>query len=254
LTSQYVSLLARSNPINLARIALARVFARDATVCSDGIKLVIGTHQGEGAVCALQGRKYEEIERFLAVAKRLPQGLFFDLGANIGTYAVRVAAENPHLHVVAIEALPWNRDRVRCSAILNGCLVDVPDFGISDTAGSATIPLQSVGRASVRAPAPTGSITIDTTTLDALADRYAPGKLRLLKIDLDGMCMKALTGGLETISRCETIIYFENDCGVAQYLRNLGYKVGSMESGTLSQTDIGWALWAVPPSMIGAVS
>lgn len=254
MTSDNISLIARSNPLNLAKIAVARILGRDATVTSDGIKLVIGTHRGEGAVCALQGRQYEEIERFLAVAKRLPRGLFFDLGANIGTYAVRVAAENPHLRVVAIEALPWNRARIRCSSGLNRCLVDVPDFGISDTVGSATIPLQSAGRASVRAPAPEGSITIDTTTLDALAESYAPGKLRLLKIDLDGMCMQALTGGLETISRCETIIYFENDCGVAQYLRTLGYKVGSMESGTLSETDIGWALWAVPPSMIGSIS
>jgi FkbM family methyltransferase len=176
------------------------------------------------------------------------------LGANVGTYAVRVAAENPHLRVVAIEALPWNRGRIRCSAGLNGCVVDVPDFGISDAAGSATIPLQSAGRASVRAPTPTGSITIDTTTLDALAESYAPRKLRLLKIDLDGMCMQALTGGLETISQCETVIYFENDSGVSQYLRKVGYRVGSMESGTLSETDIGWALWAVPPKLMGAIS
>ena len=106
MTNHYVSLLARSNPINLAKIAVARILGRDATVSSDGIKLVIGTHRGEGAVCALQGREYEEIGRFLAIAKRLPQGLFFDLGANIGTYAIRVAAENPHIRVVAIEALP----------------------------------------------------------------------------------------------------------------------------------------------------
>jgi FkbM family methyltransferase len=254
LTNHYVSLLARSNPINLAKIAVARILGRDATVSSDGIKLVIGTHRGEGAVCALQGREYEEIGRFLAIAKRLPQGLFFDLGANIGTYAIRVAAENPHIRVVAIEALPWNRGRIRRSAGLNGCLVDVPDFGISDTVGSTTIPLQSPGRASVRAPAPQGSITIKTITLDALAAHYAPATLRLLKVDLDGMCMEALTGGLKTVSRRETIIYFENDSGASQYLRNLGYKVGSMESGTLSETDIGWALWAIPPSMIGSVS
>ena len=106
MTGHDISLLTRSNPIDVARIAVARILGRDATVSSYGIRLVIGTHRGEGAVCALQGREYEEMERFLAVAKRLPQGLFFDLGANIGTYALRVAAENQHLRVVAIEALP----------------------------------------------------------------------------------------------------------------------------------------------------
>ena len=106
----------------------------------------------------------------------------------------------------------------------------------------------------MRAPAPQGSITIKTITLDALAAHYAPATLRLLKVDLEGMCMEALTGGLKTVSRRETIIYFENDSGASQDLRNLGYKVGSMESGTLSETDIGWALWAIPPSMIGSVS
>ena len=68
MTSDNISLIARSNPLNLAKIAVARILGRDATVTSDGIKLVIGTHRGEGAVCALQGRQYEEIERFLAVA------------------------------------------------------------------------------------------------------------------------------------------------------------------------------------------
>ena len=121
-------------------------------------------------------------------------------------------------------------------------------------AGRVTIPLQSRGRASVRAPKPEGSIEIKTTTLDALAERYAPGMLRLLKIDLDGMCMQALTGGLKTIARRETIVYFENDAGVSHYLRNLGYRVGSMESGKLFETETGWALWAVPPQLMGAIS
>ena len=247
--------IAGRHPVKTAKIAAARILGLDATVTSDGIKLVIGTHKGEGAVCAFSGRDYEEMQRFMTFAAQMPGGsLFFDLGANIGAYAVRVATEIPQIYVVAIEALPRNRDRIRRAAKLNGCLVDVPEFGISDTSDPATIPLESPGRASVRAANPRESITIETTTVDALAEHYAPRSLRMLKIDVDGMCMKTLAGGVKTISKRETIIYFENDPGVPQFLRDLGYWVGSLAGGSLLETDTGSSLWAIPHTMLGLVS
>ena len=253
MTRETVGLVLKTNPLNLAKVAAARLSGKDAVVDSGGIKLVIGTRRGEGVFCALKGRQYEEIIRFLRIAQHINAGsLFLDVGANIGTYAVRVAKQNPSLRVVAIEALPWNRARIRRSAELNRCAVETPECGISDVEGTCTVPLQSQGRASVRAPQPIGSVTFPTVTIDHLAKLYESTPLRLLKIDVDGMCQQALQGGITTLSQCQTVIYFENDAGVANFLRGLGYVVGSWGTDQFKETDEGWALWALPPSFVAS--
>jgi hypothetical protein len=68
------------------------------------------------------------------------------------------------------------------------------------------------------------------------------------------MCQRALQGGIATLSQCQTVIYFENDAGVASFLRGLGYVVGSWEADQFKETDDGWALWALPPFVASAPS
>jgi FkbM family methyltransferase len=240
--------LARRHPLQAFRILLGRVLNRDAVVECDGIRLQVGTHLGEGAICALQGRGYEEIDRFLKIARQLPaDSLFFDVGANVGTYAIRVAKQAPQVRVCAIEALPRNRDRIRRSAGLNGCTVEIPDVAISETEGEARIPLESKGRASILASNAAEVVIVKTATIDALVAGRAPTSLRLLKVDVDCMCLSALKGGLQTLSMLNTVIYFENDPGVPQFLRKLGYRVGCYTNGEFVETDKGWTLWALPP-------
>lgn len=67
-----------------------------------------------------------------------PSFHFIDLGANVGTYAIFVAIQNPSSRVLAIEPHPFLIPRLRENIALNRANVTVIPFAISDAPGVVT--------------------------------------------------------------------------------------------------------------------
>jgi hypothetical protein len=76
------------------------------------------------------------------------------------------------------------------------------------------------------------TVEIDSITLDSLVDRYKLSKIDFLKIDVEGHELQVLQGSTKVLTEYRPTIIYENwdgvhDCNlpVAEYLRNMGYKL-----------------------------
>jgi FkbM family methyltransferase len=137
-----------------------------------------------------------DVELRRVILPLLRQGdLVVDVGANFGFWAL--AAANRGCRVVAIEPIPRTRELLVANATRNGLQdhLEVVSDAMSDAVGELTvmIPAGERGRASAH-PEPATNMeefTVAATTLDNLVgDRH----VRLLKIDVEGHEVSALSG------------------------------------------------------------
>jgi FkbM family methyltransferase len=142
-----------------------------------------------------------------------PGDVVVEAGANIGAHTVPLARRvGPLGRVYAYEPQRVVHQLLCTNVTLNGLLnVHVYRAGMGAAAGSlgvAECDFENVGNfGGVSLGYGVGRELVPVVTLDSLAlDR-----LRLLKIDVEGMEENVLEGGQETIARLRPILYVEND-------------------------------------------
>jgi FkbM family methyltransferase len=137
-------------------------------------------------------------------------GLFVDVGANFGWFTglfSLLAGEDGH--VVAIEPEPNNfallGENVRINGLRNVSLHAVP---VGEKPKAVTMRLASrgnPGRHSIDEQVDgTGGAT-QLVTLDELLQPW-PGRIALLKMDIEGYEIDALRGATETLARCDRML------------------------------------------------
>jgi FkbM family methyltransferase len=162
----------------------------------------------------------------------LSQGdVVVDVGANIGTHAVLFARlVGPEGGVHAFEPQRLSYQMLCANAALNGQTnIYARQVGLSDAPGEARVPipdLQVGGNfGNFRLEAHQQGECVPVVTLDSLT---LP-KVRLLKIDVEGMEAKVLRGGRKLIARDKPVILVENNIadnssGLVSLLGDLGYR------------------------------
>ena len=154
-----------------------------------------------------------------AAAKQI-EGLFFDVGANTGLYALLAACASKHLAVHAFEPYPPALDALRRNIVLNrmGDRISICPSALGESPGRKLlyIPLQDHGlmesSASLNAEFKaehSGTIDIDVTTIDAYVASLRPATVGLLKIDVESTEHQVLAGGLVTMERDRPLIVLE---------------------------------------------
>lgn len=133
------------------------------------------------------------------LVQKLRNGLFVDVGANMGRYSV-MAARNGN-RVIAVEPSPQTAACLRATAARNGLqhLITVVEVAASDHDGMATFEVATDSSVSHleggRRDDPKihikGKVQVKTFTLDTL---LAGEKPSLIKIDVEGMDAKVLRG------------------------------------------------------------
>ena len=165
-----------------------------------------------------------------------------DVGANLGLHTSALArAVGPRGRVVAVEPLDELAERLERNVELNGLSnVQVVRQGVSSASGRAVIFVPPAG-ASNRGEASLhdrgiGALQrdVDVTTVDSLVEARRLGRLRLVKIDVEGHEVAVLRGARECLRHHRPVVVFEHDppawiaAGAtweeaAAILRELGY-------------------------------
>jgi FkbM family methyltransferase len=129
-----------------------------------------------------------------------------DVGANVGLVSLPLCARvGPAGTVWAIEPLPRNVDRLIAIKTQNGLsqLHVIPAaLGAADGQGALHVPTsRGSGWASLVKEAHSDiALTVPVRALDSLvAEAHVPGRLRLIKIDVEGFEPQVLEGARETI-------------------------------------------------------
>lgn len=180
------------------------------------------SHNGQEALLSLPLRidytillssTWEDVERDFVAGLSLEEGVVIDVGANVGIYSIALAKSHPKLKVIAVEASPaifqWlatncNLNKLSNVTLINAAISDqdniatefyerdsmstmhkefLLDFGIGGEK-------ENIARSQVM-----------TRTLDSIIQNANLSKISLLKLDIEGEEIQALTGATNSLSQ-----------------------------------------------------
>jgi FkbM family methyltransferase len=149
-----------------------------------------------------------------------PDGIVIDVGAHAGQFSKLFARMAPQGHVYAFEPSAYARSILAKALAFNrlGNVTVVP-AGLSDEAQTAVLhtPLKvssawGFGTAHLGAGASEDADqTVSLMRLDEFAARAGLSRLDLIKADIEGWEMRALTGGEATLRRFRPVLLLEVD-------------------------------------------
>lgn len=141
-----------------------------------------------------------------------PDDVCLDIGANVGALTLAMAKIVGNKgSVYSFEPGPRNFDRLSYNIKLNkkfaGIIKPIAK-GISDQEGKLywEEEMHNLGNAGLKNK---GTIEVPVTTIDQFFDDKSLRKIDFVKIDIEGMELEALKGGLNTWKKYEPIFYFE---------------------------------------------
>lgn len=142
---------------------------------------------------------YEEVTSDFFV-RRLPQdGVFLDLGANIGTITIPLKKRRADARIVCVEAAPWllhylednlSRNRFTDIKTIGKALYDKDDEVLEFYS-----PGEKFGKGSLSPIYTTEGVKVCTITLDALVRQLGLERTHLIKIDVEGYEYHVFKGG-----------------------------------------------------------
>lgn len=183
----------------------------DTPLVIQGITYYVGLRSNESALFRelTERSAYDAVPGF--VAQR--DWIVFDVGANIGIFAVAQARRGARVY--AFEPNPEPRRRLVKTVQANGLdqAITVLPYALSSEAGHGTLSIQdnyTPGAAITVTPPswnePAAGAAIDVTTLDDVAGRLAVERIDLIKIDTEGAETAVLTGAGRSLRRVERIV------------------------------------------------
>ena len=181
---------------------------------NDDAKFAFPFGDGYWSLLLDRGFVYEgEVESFLRSIADIDY-CFFDGGANFGDWSVLVSSEPfGNQSVIAIEPSSTNISRLRRNAAINGSRIKVVERAIAATNGKM-VRLEGTKHEAFRVADSIdtkleAAETVETVTLDALLDYVRPGQALVVKLDIEGMEIPAIKGGLNILEH-ETALIVED--------------------------------------------
>jgi len=181
----------------------------------------------------------EEKEFMQKISKN--DGIILDIGSNIGYYTTMLAKENVNSRIISVEASPTifkilkencNANKLQNIIFYNNAVTDKDDIEINfyNRDQLSTTDKQTLEDWLV----PENDIKIEKTktiTIDTLLEREQVNKVLLLKVDIEGGEVLALTGAKSSLEQKKVqnmmIEYhsYSNRDYIENLLKELGYKI-----------------------------
>ena len=146
-----------------------------------------------------------------------PEAVIYDLGANVGVYALALAADAPGRRLVAVEPTPRTCDHLRANVDCNdlGDRIEIIEAGVGDAEGirqffvSTYAELSGFDRESATRWEAAVAETVDVPIhrVDTIAaDRDPPD---VIKVDVEGASPAVLRGARETLATHQPTLFIE---------------------------------------------
>jgi FkbM family methyltransferase len=151
-----------------------------------------------------------------------PNGVFYDIGANIGFWSLVLSSK--YRHIVAFEPSPTNLKRLQHNISTNRIAnVTVINSAVSNVCGE--LRFQEGG--SMSTVTQDGEIAVSAVTLDSLPSLPRP---TVMKIDVEGHAAECLAGARETLASCHPALVMElhhqqEEDDVKRELHSAGYTI-----------------------------
>lgn len=169
-------------------------------------------------------------------------GVFLDLGANIGSICIPLAKQRPDITIIAVEASPRVFSYLRSNIELNSCKNVFAENLALSSIDNQQLPFYSpedkFGKGSLSAVYTDNPEYVSTITVDSLVRKYKLNKVDFIKIDVEGYERTVFEGGYNLLSITNApVILFEfadwaenmasgTNAGDAQvFLSRIGYKL-----------------------------
>ncbi|MGB8363064.1 MAG: FkbM family methyltransferase [Rhizomicrobium sp.] len=205
----------------------------------------------EPIAAALFGSGVYEPDTLAAILSRLPaDGIYVDVGANVGAIALPVAAQRPGAKVVCVEAAPEIavilRRNVEENARSNIAVVECVAGSEENPISFYGAPASKFGMGSIGPQFDALPLTLEQRTLDGVLDELGIGNVDVVKLDIEGAELGALRGIMRrlTSSHRPAIVFEFSDWAEARvggqkpgdaqaYLVSIGYRLFRLGRGGL---------------------
>lgn len=148
-----------------------------------------------------------EEEYVKLIQLRLPtNGVFIDLGANIGSIMVPVCKSRPDVKAFAVEASSAMVDYLETNLYINGisnCAIEHKAvWNVSDRELSFYIPEEQYGKGMVAISPMASTIEkVTTISIDDLCKKYCLDTVDFIKVDIEGFEYFAFRGGVQLLKK-----------------------------------------------------
>lgn len=189
-------------------------FFKEFKVCYHGVIFRVRPHTVD--IFNFIGEAEEVISHCESIARAMPDGMFVDVGANIGVVTIVIAKSlGPKGKVISIEPEPDNFERLNANVRLNGCTnITALKLACSsrDYMGTLFTPMNrrrtgsySLGNSIYELSHQ--FITVEVRRLDGLLSSLGIDKIDAMKIDVDGIEADVLLGAGDYLRECKEIIF-----------------------------------------------
>lgn len=214
-------------------------FSPEPYIVINGIKLFYELRDA-GNVLSMDVLGRWEPEDLSFVLRNLPDdGVFYDIGANIGWYALNVAKHKPKVKIICFEPCPETLLR---NLELNGIRERVKVFGCALGEEDASVHMSDSRDENHVIDGKGKAVTLNR--LDTLVQEFSLPSPTFVKMDIEGYEYYALKGGLNTLSfghptiLCETndlsLRYHKQPEALISLLSEMGYE--RCEDNTLTNS------------------
>lgn len=153
-------------------------------------------------------------EEYVDLMRRLYSGgIFIDVGSSLGLYVVGLAqVVRAHQgRIISIEPVLFNLQRQMYNVRLNvaGDLVNYVSDAVGSHSGSAKIRADPTRADNNALIADDGTINVTVVRLDDIVQQYAPEKIGMIKMDIEGYEPLAIEGARKTLREHQPIVLAE---------------------------------------------
>lgn len=180
-----------------------------------GARFVIGKDLSLFPAVHNGGFEQEELDALLPLVH--PGDTVWDVGGNVGIYAVLLARTQPGVQVVSFEPVPTTRARLEANLALNATdNVTIESHALSSSAGSARMVVHpdapgcdQVTTEDAPVEGDASIIAVSTITGDVYAAGSPAGDPQLIKVDIEGHEPEFVDGARGLIERARPTLMLE---------------------------------------------